>query len=66
MEIFAGFVVVLLIQLTFSSSELEEGATSGQKFLVEGKVTIPYTADQDWVATTRVVLDGGLYLGFLK
>jgi len=66
MEIFAGFAVGLLIQLTVASSELEEGAVSGQRFVVEGKVTIPYTTDQDWVATTRVVLDGGLYLGFLK
>lgn len=42
------------------------GGGGGQRFLIEGKVSIPYTTDQDWVPTTRVVLDGGQYLGFLK
>lgn len=47
----------------------DDGGSSGvasQRFLVEGKVSIPFTADQEWVPATRVVLDGGQYLGFLR
>ena len=36
------------------------------KFKLEGRVTVSFTTDQDWMATTRILLDGGQMLGFLK
>lgn len=54
---------------TESAAAEDDGGSSGvasQRFLVEGKVSIPFTADQEWVPATRVVLDGGQYLGFLR
>jgi len=35
-------------------------------FMVEGKVSIPQSLNLDWVTTTRVLLDGGKYIGFLR
>ena len=46
-------------------SEIEESYVP-QKFKIEGKVSIPNTVSNDWVSTTRVIVDGGQYLGFLR
>ncbi|KAI0237691.1 ER membrane protein complex subunit 7 [Lamellibrachia satsuma] len=47
------------------SSKAQE-ASDDSKFKLEGKVTVPFTTEQDWIATTRILLDGGQFLGFLK
>ena len=41
-------------------------ASDDSKFKLEGKVAVPFTTEQDWIATTRILLDGGQFLGFLK
>ena len=37
-----------------------------QKFKIDGKVTVPFSNDQDWLSTTRILVDGGEFVGFLK
>ena len=53
-----------------ASPDGEEGGYDGsQRYKIEGKITIPFTNDQDWlsmIAITRVILDGGHFLGFLR
>ena len=43
-----------------------EEADSEQRYQIDGKVVIPSNVDQDWVSTTRVLVDGGQYFGFLR
>ena len=57
--------IFAFLQLVIGNSELEEVQGSG-RHQIEGKVTVPFTNDQDWVAATRILVDGGEYLGFLK
>jgi len=40
--------------------------TDSQKYKIEGKVIVPFTADQDWITTSRILVDGGDLLGFLR
>ena len=47
------------------SLETQE-ASDDSKFKLEGRVTVSLTTDQDWMSTTRILLDGGQMLGFLK
>ena len=46
--------------------EIDEGQNGSQKFRVDGTVSIPFTVDQSWTADTRVIVDGGLRLAFLR
>ena len=51
---------------TITHSLDTDDVVSNQKFKIEGKVVIPSNADPSFVTTTRVLVDGGEYLGFLK
>ena len=43
------------------------GASNGaQRYHLEGRVMIQQATDQEWVANTRVIVDGGQYLGLLR
>lgn len=46
--------------------ESDEGHGGGQKYRVEGTVSVPYTNDQSWLTSTRVMVDGGRHLAFLR
>jgi len=63
----ATLVFTTMVTLTVGAVELDQGLPSSpQFFTVEGKVSIPQSLQMDWVIHTRVLVDGGKYLGFLK
>jgi len=64
-RIFSFGFMIAVWTLQFCSSKAQE-ASDDSKFKLEGKVTVPFTSSQDWIATTRILLDGGQFLGFLK
>ena len=35
-------------------------------FKIDGRVSIPNTQDSEWISKTRVLVDGGDHLGFLR
>lgn len=37
-----------------------------QRYSIEGKVLLPFPSEQEWISSTRIIADGGRYLGFLK
>ena len=63
------FFIELLLSFTdscYSTSDNDEGQSSSQRFRVDGTVSVPFTLDQSWTADTRVVVDGGHRLAFLR
>lgn len=63
----SGIILLLLglLCLVQCSNDQDEG--NGQNsYKIEGKVIVPFTADQDWITTSRILLDGGEFLGFLR
>ena len=44
----------------------DEGQNGSQKYRVDGTVSVPFTVDQSWTANTRVIVDGGQRLAFLR
>lgn len=62
----SDWVVVLIIQLIFCFSAVED--TSASKILqkIEGNVMVQNAESTDWMPETRVCLEGGEYCGYLK
>jgi len=58
--------------LVFSSNsclgngDIEESTNTNNLYKIEGKVSVSLSNDPEWVGTSRVLVDGGEYLGFLK
>lgn len=46
--------------------DIDEGQNGCQKYRVDGTVSIPFTVDQSWTSNTRVIVDGGQRLAFLR
>jgi len=44
----------------------DEGQNGSQKYRVDGTVSVPFTVDQSWTANTRVIVDGGQRVAFLR
>merc|ERR1739836_124913 len=71
-----GFISLLSILLNlcsiiYASSpaaevEIEQSVPSSLTFHIEGKITPPETKPKDWYWTTRILLDGGKRLAYLK
>lgn len=59
------FVTLSLLPKCFSNIDSDDGPSS-DRYQIEGKVVNPLTNDQDWIANTRILVDGGEFLGFLK
>ena len=59
------FVFVTMVTSLATAVESDQGLPS-QFFTVEGKVSIPQLLQMDWVTETRILVDGGKYLGFLR
>jgi len=57
--------LALILWLGGCKSEKEEPETN-QKFHIDGKVVVSFQADPEWISTTRILVDGGQYLGFVK
>lgn len=48
-----------------SSEQLEEENENG-RYTIEGKVFLPENSQNDWQSSTKILVNGGLYRGFLK
>jgi len=64
--VFSYMVVILGIHECQSSSDVEGHDGPLQKYSIEGKVTVSMSNDQDWIGSTRILVDGGEHIGFLK
>ena len=59
--------MILIGVFSFPGETAEGDNTAGnQKYKIDGKVTVPFTTDQDWLSSTRILVDGGEFIGFLK
>ena len=56
-------VFLLILCVGKISTDTEE---SDQLYKLDGKVSVPFQSDPDWIASTRILVDGGQYLGFVK
>ena len=57
--------ILIIVSIVYVKSETDE-PKSDQLFKIEGKISVPYAMEQEWVANTRVLVDGGKYIGFLR
>jgi len=64
--LFVESLFVLFASLCNGTLDGDEGQNGSQKYRVEGTVSIPFTVDQSWTASTRVIVDGGQRLAFLR
>ena len=64
--LFVESLFVLFASLCNGTLDGDEGQNGSQKYRVEGAVSIPFTVDQSWTANTRVIVDGGQRLAFLR
>ena len=55
------FLVVLPVY-SDESTDLE----GSDRFKIEGKVTLTDARNSDWLGVTRVLVDGGDYVGYLR
>ena len=63
---FLWILVPLLnnVSHVFGTTEGEDSPGT-QMHKIEGKVTVPFTTDQEWITNTRIMVDGGQHIGFL-
>lgn len=61
-------ILVTLLGSFASCAEVDQGSnpSSPQLFTIEGKVAIPQSLEMDWIVNSRILVDGGKYLGFLR
>lgn len=59
-------MVVAIATFSSANSDVEEGTNANNLYKIEGKVSVSMTNDPEWVGTSRVLVDGGEYVGFLK
>jgi len=64
--LFVESLFVLFASLCNGTLDGDEGQNGSQKYRVEGTVSIPFIVDQSWTASTRVIVDGGQRLAFLR
>jgi len=68
---FSVILVFLSLFLVFANVcngtlDNDEGQNGSQKYRVDGTVSVPFTVDQSWTANTRVIVDGGQRVAFLR
>lgn len=68
MKEFHGILVYLLLLILpntrrTSGSNVEE---TSERYKIDGKITIQGFKSSDWISQTRVIVDGGNHIGFLK
>jgi len=68
---FSSFLVFIDSFLAFTNVccgtlDNDEGQNGNQKYRVDGSVSVPFIVDQSWTANTRVIVDGGQRLAFLR
>ena len=60
--LFLALSNILIIVGAIESDEFP----NNHKYKIDGKVTVPFSNDQEWLSTTRILVDGGEFIGFLK
>ena len=68
---FRKLIVFVFIAINFSllkatEAEVEPSLTSASTFHIEGKIAPPDIKPKDWYWTTRIFLDGGKRLAYIK
>jgi len=64
-------LLVLCTVITFTSFaesvlENDEAVGNGNRYKIEGTVSVPHTNDQSWFTNTRIMVNGGQHLAFLR
>jgi len=59
------FLLVAILCIFIVFADVDE-IKSDQVFKIEGKISIPFAMESEWVPNTRVLVDGGKYLGFIR
>lgn len=57
---------MLLCSISVPCIFAEEDTHSPETYMIEGKISVSGVKSQEWVPHTRIVVDGGLFIGFLK
>ena len=47
-------------------SDVIQDGDSADRFKIDGKIDLTVAKDKDWMTQTRVLVDGGEYLGYLR
>jgi len=58
--------LLLFTNFCCCTTDNDEAQNGSHKYRVDGTVSVPFTADQSWTANTRVIVDGGYRLAFLR
>jgi len=64
-------ICAVCAMLVFSAcnSESDEntiGRETSSRFKLDGKISVPTTADKEWTSLARVWVDGGQFIGLVK
>ncbi|KAK2165144.1 hypothetical protein LSH36_54g05035 [Paralvinella palmiformis] len=65
MNILCVTSLFVLFSYGLGNPDQDENQSSG-RYHIEGKVSVPFVNNQDWISSTRILIDGGDYIGFLK
>ena len=63
MELHYGVLIFIVATISSVLSETDDILST---FKIDGKITVPFQSELDWIPMTRVLVDGGQYLGFVK
>lgn len=58
--------IILFISISYSSSQEVDDEKQMETFKIEGKVSVPGVKPADWVLLTKVLVDGGEFVGFVR
>ncbi|CAD5116922.1 DgyrCDS5762 [Dimorphilus gyrociliatus] len=60
-----SYILVFIYVFSYVICDGELGSGS-ERFKIEGKIFVPFVNDLEWISSTKIIIDGGRYLGFLK
>lgn len=58
-------VILIFLNVTVICENLDE-ENENARYTIEGKVFLPENSQNDWESRTKILVNGGLYRGFLK
>ena len=61
-----SFVFIVLILCISNVLTNRDERTQDQLYKIDGKVSVPFQSDSDWTTSTRILVDGDQYIGFVK
>jgi len=62
-------VILFTVSHSAGAIDTDDGSTNqggSARYRIEGRVLVTQAVDQEWISNTRVMVDGGHYLGILK